>query len=395
MELTLRFVACAWSSLARRRALDILARLLPSIGCVLFSTLAVGAATQSDAYLAGYAAGLLKRDFSVIQSSLVVRHGVITVPVGDLSAADRATVLQLLTEIPGVAGVKPLEITHQQALASSSAPDEPGTTGSRTAANTAAFPTGILPTGHLFKPLLADPRWAHFSAAYRNYVGNSIDGNNNASVSFGEMLPFYRANLEHTAVQWETGLQAGVFSDFNLDARSSDLINSDFIVAAYGSMRVRQLSALGRIYHQSSHLGDEFVLSTQLERVNLSYEGADLKLSYEFPYGIRIYGGGGGIFNKEPSSVKTWSTQYGFEYRSPWRFDRAALRPIFALDIKNYEQNNWNTDVSARGGVQFDNFQAFGRKLQFLIEYFNGRAPTGQFYKSKVEYVGIGAHYHY
>ena len=141
-------------------------------------------------------------------------------------------------------------------------------------------------------------------------------------------------------------------------------------------MRVRQISAFGRIYHQSSHLGDEFVLSTLLERVNLSYEGADLKLSYEFPYGIRIYGGGGGIFSKEPSSVKTWSTQYGFEYRSPWRFDSAAMRPIFALDIKNYEQNNWNTDVSARAGVQFDNFQAFGRKLQFLIEYFNGRAPT-------------------
>ena len=76
--------------------------------------------------------------------------------------------------------------------------------------------TGILPEGHLFKPLLADPRWAHFSAAYRNYVGNNIDGNNNGAVSFGETIPFYRANLRRYAAQWEVGLQAAVFSDFNL-----------------------------------------------------------------------------------------------------------------------------------------------------------------------------------
>ena len=45
--------------------------------------------------------------------------------------------------------------------------------------------------------------------------------------------------------------------------------------------------------------------------------------------------------------------------------------------------------------MQLDNVMAFGRKLQFLAEYFNGYSPTGQFYRDKVEYVGIGAHYHY
>ena len=99
-------------------------------------------------------------------------------------------------------------------------------------------------------------------------------------------------------MQWEAGLQAGVFSDFNLDASSSDLVNTDFIVSAYSSMRAGQFSAFGRLYHQSSHLGDEFLLrkiNTKFERVNLSYEGVDLKLSYELPYGVRVYGGGGGL----------------------------------------------------------------------------------------------------
>lgn len=371
------------------------ARLLPIITVTSFYASAIGAATPNDSYIAGYAAGVLKRDFKLDLPSLVVRDGVITVPVGDLTPEDRARVLRILSEIPGVAAVITLENTNRQTLAAASAPDEPGTTELAPATSSPVLPTGFLPTGHLFKPLLADPRWAHFSAAYRNYIGENIDGNNNGAVSFGETIPFYRGNFGQSGMQWETGLQAGVFSDFNLDARSNDLINTDFIASLYSSVRAGRLSAFGRVFHQSSHLGDEFLLRTTLERVNLSYEGADLRLSYELPYGIRVYGGGGGIFHKQPSTLKPWLIQYGIEFRSPWRIEFAAMRPILAVDIKNHQQNNWNADVSARAGFQFDNFSAFGRKLQFLGEYFHGNSPTGQFYRERVEYIGIGAHYHF
>lgn len=352
---------------------------------------------SNDSYIAGYATGMLKRDFALDFSSLVVRDGVITLPAHNLSPEDRVQVQRILSEIPGVVGVELLKDDKQQNIAVSSPGNKQGTPESTLVppAEAEVFPTGFLPTGHLFKPLLADPRWAHFSAAYRNYVGADIDGNNNGSVSFGETIPFYRANVGRTTTQWETGLQAGVFSDFNLGASSSDLINTDFIASVYSSMRTGQFSSFARIFHQSSHLGDEFLLRTQLERINLSYEGADLRFSYELPYGVRVYGGGGGIFHKHPSTIKPWSVQYGLEFRSPWRIDFAAMRPILAIDFKNHEQNNWNADISARAGFQFDNHQAFGRKLQFLIEYFNGNSPTGQFYKEKAEYLGIGAHYHF
>ncbi|WP_371128761.1 DUF1207 domain-containing protein [Nitrosospira sp. Nl5] len=387
--------ALAWLFRLSGKKMTNAARLLAIITVALFYTPAINAAIPNDSYIAGYAAGVLKRDFKLDLPSLTVRDGVITVPVGDLAAQDRTRILQILSEIPGVTAVVALENTNQQILAASSAPDEPGTTESWPTARSPVLPTGILPTGHLFKPLLADPRWAHFSAAYRNYIGENIDGNNNGAVSFGETIPFYRGNLGQSGMQWETGLQAGVFSDFNLDARSNDLINTDFIASVYSSVRAGRFSAFGRVFHQSSHLGDEFLLRTTLERVNLSYEGADLRLSYELPYGIRVYGGGGGIFHKQPSTIKPWLIQYGIEFRSPWRIEFAAMRPILAVDIKNHQQNNWNADVSARAGFQFDNFSAFGRKLQFLGEYFHGNSPTGQFYRERVEYIGVGAHYHF
>jgi Protein of unknown function (DUF1207) len=71
------------------------------------------------------------------------------------------------------------------------------------------------------------------------------------------------------------------------------------------------------------------------------------------------------------------------------------MRPIIAADIKHFDENNWSADISASAGVEFNNLQVLDRKLQILVEYFNGYTPTGQFYKDKMEYIGLGAHYHF
>jgi hypothetical protein len=373
-------------------------RVIAVLGAVLLRTSLAHATTTDDVYIAGYAAGVLKQSLKVDMPSLTVRDGVITLPVAGLKADDRSRAVQLLTEIPGAKAV----------MTSETAVPQPGEASARfgrtpgeetvSATGPVILPTGLLPAGHLFKPLLADPRWARFSAAYRNYQSDNFDGNDIGSVSFGETIPFYRSHFGQSTAQWETGLQAGVFSDFNLNASSSDLVNTDFIVSLYGSARTGQFSAFGRLFHQSSHLGDEFLLrkiDTKFERVNLSYEGVDLRLSYELPYGVRVYGGGGGLFHTEPSTLDPWSVQYGVEFRSPWRIEAASMRPIVAVDIKNFEENDWNTDVSARAGVEFENLQVLSRKLQVLVEYFNGFSPSGQFYNEKVEYIGLGAHYQF
>lgn len=368
-----------------------LLRFISVLGVALLPVSTAQATAADDTYIAGYAAGVLKQSLKLDMRSLAVRDGVITLPAGNLDADERSKAVQLLSEIPGVNEVKLSEAANREPINGSSTSVRES--AERTAA---ALPTGLLPTGHLFKPLLADPRWTRFSAAYRNYQSSNFDGRDIASVSFGETIPIYRNNFGRSSVQWEAGLQAGVFSDFNLDASSSDLVNTDFIVAAYSSLRADRFSAFGRVYHQSSHLGDEFLLrkiGTKFERVNLSYEGADLKLSYEFPYGIRLYGGGAGLFHREPSALKIWSAQYGIEFRSPWRVKWASMRPVIGADIKNHEENNWNYDVSARAGVEFENLQVLGRKLQIMAEYYNGFSPSGQFYKEKVEYFGLGAHY--
>ena len=148
------------------------------------------------------------------------------------------------------------------------------------------------------------------------------------------------------------------------------------------------------MFHQSSHLGDEFLLRTRTNRINLSYESIDLKLSYEVGDVLRLYGGGGYLFNQDPSNLDPLSVQYGVELTSPWPPPEARWRPIAAVDVQQREENNWTADLSVRAGLQIEGVLAT-RKLQILLEYFRGHSPNGQFYKDKVEYFGLGTHFHF
>jgi hypothetical protein len=345
---------------------------------------AEAAPAPDDPYLAGYAGAVLEREFKVNPRAVTVAQGVLTIDAAALDPATRDRIIATLTTLPGVVRVD---------VRSPAAPPA-GVGPETTPLATAALPTGLLPSGQLFQPLLADPRWPHFSAAYRYYLNSHDDFENVAAVSFGETIPLIRGNGLADS-QWETGIQAGVFSVFELDAPSKDLINADYFAALYGVWRRGPFSTLGRVFHQSSHLGDEFLLRTRVNRVNLSYEGLDLKLSYDLPYGFRIYGGGGWLFDQDPSDLKPWTTQGGVEFRSPWTVAAKYLRPVAAVDLQSKQENNWNVDVSVRAGIQFENVRVLERNLQLLFEYFNGNSPDGQFYTKRVEYLGLGAHFHF
>ena len=60
------------------------------------------AAPPDDAYVAGYAAAVLAREFNLPAPSLRVRGGALTVAESDLASADRARVVTTLSRVPGV-----------------------------------------------------------------------------------------------------------------------------------------------------------------------------------------------------------------------------------------------------------------------------------------------------
>ena len=160
----------------------------------------------------------------------------------------------------------------------------------------------------------------------------------------------------------------------------------------FASYRYNNFATILRLFHQSSHLGDEFLLRNRVQRINLSYEQIEAKLSYTFFSALRLYGGGGYLFDQDPSDLDPWKVQYGVEFTSPWRLAGGAITPLMAGDFQNDDENNWSTNISIRGGMQFENWKLGQRRLQLLVEYFHGYSPNGQFYNRKIETIGIGAH---
>jgi Protein of unknown function (DUF1207) len=52
-------------------------------------------------------------------------------------------------------------------------------------------------------------------------------------------------------------------------------------------------------------------------------------------------------------------------------------------------------NYSARAGVEFRSAWLAARRLQLVMEYFNGRSPNGQFYDRDIEYFGPGLHFYF
>ncbi len=365
---------------------------------------AEAALAPDDNYIAGYVAAVLEREFQIAEPAFDVNGGVVTVYAGTLSDVQQDKIASILS---GVRGVRVVRVTDggppdaapadRPAGVVESVPDDtpPPEKEVIVVAEEGDTATGIevLPRGNLFDPLIADPRWAHFSAAYQYFIDDDeISGA--GSVSFGETFGLLRGPAPFGG-RWQLDFQAAVFGLFDLEAESKDLINADYWVGLPLSYRNGDFSAMFRVYHQSSHLGDEFLLRDRVDRVNLSFEAADLKLSYDIGYGLRVYGGGGVLLSREPSDLDRLSSQLGVEYLAPFTLADGLLRLVAAADLQNREESDWASDLSLRAGVQFESPEAVTQRVQLLFEYFNGRNPNGQFYDRTLEYYGLGAHVYF
>jgi opacity protein-like surface antigen len=351
--------------------------------CLILGIVSVAIAVD-DSYIAGYAAAILRHEFDATKAALHVEKGVVIVDAQSLGTVDQRKVVTALESIPGVVRV---EIREGQAHTNVREPapiqQEPTKPESK-----------FLPRGLLVTPFRADPRWPHFSMAYRQVTLGQPS--NTGSANFGETFALYR-NAAPLEGQWEIALQAGVFSIFNMGTPSKNLVNADYTVGLLTSYRTGPFSGFLRLHHQSSHLGDEFILDspTPVNRVNLSFEEVDLKLSYELASWFRIYGGGGVLVGRDPSYLQRGTSQVGTELASPWTFFDGKVRPVAYGDFQANERSNWRVASSVMAGLQFENARIGDRKLQVLAEYFGGPSPNGQFYTQNTEWFGLGVHLYY
>lgn len=248
-----------------------------------------------------------------------------------------------------------------------------------------------------FDSLKADPRWPRFSATWQEYQDDPFL-ESVASVSLGETFAIVRDEpLDEPGARpsWEIGIQSVVYATFEPLGQSQPLFNSDWQIGGYVAGRSGPWSGMLRLWHQSSHLGDEFLIQNPgFPRVNFTFESLSGLGSYEPTLWSRIYGGGGWIFDEKPTDFGNFFVQYGLELRWPETVWRDYARPFAAVDVQHLEATDWQADVSFVAGVEFREPNRDAPALRLTVEFYDGRNPNGQFFGDDAQYFGAGLQLH-
>jgi hypothetical protein len=251
--------------------------------------------------------------------------------------------------------------------------------------------TVLFPQGQLFYPPMASPKEPRTHVTYL-LLKLPDDNIHIGSVGFGDSFGLVRWPGWGEKDAWQLSISGAVLAQFNMDA-SSDLINADYIIGLPLSYRNGPWSARARLFHQSSHLGDEFLLTPQrpdlkVTRMNLSFETIELLGAWEWE-GFQFTAGPSYILHTS-SDLKRSSVQAGLDYQSRKPVFKPTMRLFTSILCHAWEETDWNTDVNVKAGINIRSPFAEKRAIQFFGEYYHGNLPFGQFYKLRAEYYGVG-----
>jgi hypothetical protein len=252
--------------------------------------------------------------------------------------------------------------------------------------------TILFPPGQLFYAPMANPKEprTHVSYFRLNIPGNSI---NIGSVGFGDSFGLVRSPGWGKDDAWQLSISGAVLAQFNMSSSSMDLINADYIIGFPLSYRNGAWSMRARIFHQSSHLGDEFLLQPQdpslkATRINLSFETIELLGAWEWK-GFQITAGPSYIIHSD-TDLKRSSVVVAVDYQSREPVFKPTMRLFASALCYSWEETDWNTDVNVKAGINIRSPYTEKRAIQLFGEYYHGNLPFGQFYKLRAEYYGVG-----
>ncbi|MFN0177251.1 MAG: DUF1207 domain-containing protein [Gemmatimonadales bacterium] len=201
-------------------------------------------------------------------------------------------------------------------------------------------------------------------------------------VSIGENVPVVRLGGDSRAPFF--GLTIRVTGRFSLDDPKSALISNDWVVGTHAVIDRGPSRLALELFHESSHLGDEYAERFDVRRSDWTREAVALWLRHRVgPVGLSGKGsytviGGRGL---KPATVGL-----GVEYRRERGGRGTRIEPGLSVFTESVEDAGWKMTTSARAGV--DLVGASGRVGLGLI-YLNGLSPQRQFYGVRSRYYGF------
>jgi hypothetical protein len=244
------------------------------------------------------------------------------------------------------------------------------------------------PVGGGFRPPVADPAEPRVYMS-RLTVKRDVGEFSAARAGIGYDFGLLRRQGERPDDGWQLSVFGSIDSLFDLDLPGDALVNTDYRLGLPLTWRRGNFSARARMYHQSSHLGDELILGGNApRRIELSFETVDFLAAWQYG-GWRVYAGGAYVWRSSSLEYGTGGTAHlGFDFVG----SRGVLfggRLTGGVDVKWLEQADWRPGVSAKLGLMVGRYSPDRRGFTVFLEAYDGFAPFGQFFVEDVKYSGV------
>ena len=247
------------------------------------------------------------------------------------------------------------------------------------AAQVRAFPN----VEHFAYPA-AGPRVAGIvGRVVRETLGDSRFGREReADVWVGANLPVL--GLTGGARPAFAGLTMRVGGRFSLDDPGSALISNDWVVGLHGVVDRGPWRLAGELFHESSHLGDEYGQRFAARRLDWTREVAALWVRRTVGR-VQLHGTVGyTLIDALP--LRRGSAGIGAEYRATWgNALGAAVRPIVSVFSEGQAYAGWKMTTTTRIGLELDRN---GQRAAIGFVSLNGTSTQRQFYNRNSRYWG-------
>lgn len=239
--------------------------------------------------------------------------------------------------------------------------------------------TGVTdPNGHPFRMPTVSP----LESIYRIGAIHVSRGDRSEWVAlgdFGDRWSFWLRNRPEEDFELSGSFHLKAASRFELESLDNLFVEITFRVGGYLRARYGNVALRIEGYHESSHLGDEFLVENPRELISTSREGFDFLFQVSPASGLILFGGPGWIV-RSALPFETMSFRAGSE----WELSSDRwVRPYLGVDAYMWSELDWQPQVSAEAGV------AIGRNARLGAHLGIGPSRAGQFFREEETLVGL------
>jgi hypothetical protein len=204
-------------------------------------------------------------------------------------------------------------------------------------------------------------------------------------VVLGENFPLLALKRGHRPIVLGMGSQ--VYGRFSLTDSKSSLISTDWVVGLNTTASLQAWTLTLEVYHESSHLGDEYGDRFPSARLDWTREVLAGWASYnQGPW--RLTAGGSYVLDDKlnlPAPAGSFGVDYHGKSR---RFMGGQVRPIGGIFAEAGAATSWRVSTSAKLGLAFATGDE-NHDISLGLIGHDGLSTQRQFFRQENQYLGV------